>query len=53
MEQQITQFINDFGYLAIVLLIALENLLPPIPSEIILTFTGFMTLTSKLTLWEA
>ncbi|KAF0364325.1 DedA family protein [Pediococcus acidilactici] len=51
MEQQITQFINDFGYLAIVLLIALENLLPPIPSEIILTFTGFMTLTSKLTLW--
>lgn len=51
MEQQITQFINDFGYLAIVLLIDLENLLPPIPSEIILTFTGFMTLTSKLTLW--
>ncbi|MEE6750402.1 DedA family protein [Pediococcus acidilactici] len=51
MEQQITQFINEFGYLAIVLLIALENLLPLIPSEIILTFTGFMTLTSKLTLW--
>jgi membrane protein DedA with SNARE-associated domain len=51
MEHYIINFVNDFGYLGIVLLIALENILPPIPSEVILTFAGFMTLTSNLTVW--
>lgn len=51
MEQYIINFVNDFGYLGIVLLIALENVLPPIPSEVILTFAGFMTLSSNLTVW--
>lgn len=36
---------NQFGYLGIALLIAIENIFPPIPSEIILTFGGFMTTT--------
>jgi len=34
---------EEFGYLGISLMMALENIFPPIPSEIILTFGGFMT----------
>ena len=43
MEQIITELINRFGYFAIFGLITLENLFPPIPSEVILTAGGFMT----------
>ena len=43
MNAWITEFINQFGYFAIALLIALENVFPPLPSEIILTMSGFMT----------
>lgn len=49
--QTIMTLINQYGYLAIVFLIALENVFPPIPSEVILTFTGFLTLTTHLTVW--
>jgi len=49
MENWITQFIEDFGYYGIFLLIALENIFPPIPSEIILSFGGFMTTSTQLT----
>lgn len=38
----ILTFINKFGLLGIFLLIMIENLFPPIPSEIILTFSGFI-----------
>ena len=41
---------NDFGYLGIMFLIAIENIFPPIPSEVILTFGGFMTTYSELTI---
>lgn len=36
------------GYLGVFLLIALENVFPPIPSEIILAFGGFMTTQTSL-----
>ncbi|NEW61933.1 DedA family protein [Granulicatella sp. zg-ZJ] len=49
MENWITDFMSQHGYLAIFLLVALENIFPPIPSEIILTFGGFMTLTTNMT----
>ncbi|GGI15202.1 DedA family protein [Gottfriedia solisilvae] len=49
MQNWITETMESFGYLGIFLLIALENLFPPIPSEVILTFGGFMTTTSTLT----
>lgn len=49
--QTIMTLIDQYGYLAIVFLIALENVFPPIPSEVVLTFTGFLTLTSHLTVW--
>ncbi|EAD8942156.1 DedA family protein [Listeria monocytogenes] len=38
----------DFGYIGIFVLIMVENLFPPIPSEIILTFGGFMTTVTSL-----
>jgi membrane protein DedA with SNARE-associated domain len=48
MEEWLTQIMNDYGYIGIMYLIALENLFPPIPSEVILTFGGFMTTLSTL-----
>ncbi|GAA0135490.1 DedA family protein [Paenibacillus sp. YSY-4.3] len=50
MENWITEFMEQFGYIGIFLLIALENIFPPIPSEVILTFGGFMTTYSDLTM---
>jgi membrane protein DedA with SNARE-associated domain len=41
---------DRYGYFGIFLLIALENLFPPIPSEVILTFGGFMTTSSGLSI---
>jgi len=49
MENWITGFMEQFGYFGVFLLICLENVFPPIPSEVILTFGGFMTTTANLT----
>ena len=42
--------INHYGYLGIALLILIENLFPPIPSEVILTFGGFLTTYTNMNL---
>ena len=39
---------EQFGYLGVAFLIMIEDLFPPIPSEVILTFGGFMTTTTEL-----
>ncbi|MNO28411.1 Inner membrane protein YqjA [compost metagenome] len=49
MDNWITDTMEQFGYIGILLLIALENVFPPIPSEVILTFGGFMTTYTSLT----
>lgn len=49
MENWITQVMEDFGYLGIFLIMLIENLFPPIPSEIVLPFGGFVTTYSNLT----
>ncbi|MDS9472434.1 DedA family protein [Sporosarcina pasteurii] len=49
MENWITEFMSEFGYIGVLLLIMLENIFPPIPSEVILTFGGFMTTYSNMT----
>lgn len=49
MENWIIEIVNNYGYLGILLLIAIENIFPPIPSEVILTLGGFMTTTTNLT----
>lgn len=48
LETWITSIMADFGYIGIFVLIMIENLFPPIPSEIILTFGGFMTTVTSL-----
>lgn len=50
MESLLIEIMNDYGYLGIGLLILIENLFPPIPSELILTFGGFMTIDSNMTI---
>lgn len=49
MEVFVIDFLNKFGYLGVILLITIENIFPPIPSEVILTFGGFATTISNLT----
>lgn len=49
MENWIISVMEQFGYLGIFLLIMVENLFPPIPSEVILTFGGYMTTHTNLT----
>jgi len=51
MESFIIEVINNYGYIGVCLLIAIENIFPPIPSEIILTFGGFMTKYSTMNIW--
>ena len=48
MDALIISLINKFGYLAVFLLITIENVFPPIPSEVILTFSGFLTTYTNL-----
>ncbi len=44
------ELISKYGYGGIFFLIAIENLFPPIPSEVILTFSGFMAYQADLSL---
>jgi membrane protein DedA with SNARE-associated domain len=48
MENWITETMNNYGYTGIFILIALGNIFPRIPSEVILTFGGFMTTTTSM-----
>ncbi len=48
MYETIISVISDFGYIGILLLIAIENIFPPIPSEVILTFSGFVARDANL-----
>lgn len=49
MQDFLIYVMNTYGYLGVCFLIAIENIFPPIPSEVILTFGGFMTTYSRLT----
>lgn len=48
MQEFIFMMVEKFGYLGVFLLIAIENIFPPIPSEVILLFGGFATTQTKL-----
>lgn len=52
MQEFILNIISSFGYLGITLLITVENIFPPIPSEVILTFGGFLTTYTSLTVFH-
>lgn len=48
MQELMIQLMGQFGYLGVFLLIAIENIFPPIPSEVVLLFGGFMTTYTQL-----
>lgn len=43
MRELVLELMGEYGNLAVFLLILVENMFPPIPSEVILTFGGVMT----------
>lgn len=49
MQEWITMLIQEYGYISLFILMVVENVFPPIPSEVILTFAGFMTSMTYLT----
>ncbi len=50
MQEIILFIMGKYGYVGVFLLIMIENVFPPIPSEVILLFGGFMTTYTKLNL---
>lgn len=49
MDNWIMEFVAEHGYVGVCLLLLVENIFPPIPSEVILTFSGFVTTVSAMT----
>ena len=48
-SQTFLAFIDQFGYLAIIILMAMENACIPIPSELILGFAGYLIFAERMT----
>lgn len=53
MKDWINSIMQTMGYPGVVLLMFLENLFPPIPSELIMPAAGFAASSGGLTLWGA
>ncbi|MCI8402223.1 MAG: DedA family protein [Lachnospiraceae bacterium] len=51
MKELMILLVERWGYLGVLFLIAVENIFPPIPSEVILTFSGFLTTYTSLGKW--
>lgn len=51
MQEIILSVMGKYGYIGVLLLIMVENVFPPIPSEVILLFGGFMTTYTKLSIF--
>ena len=49
MRELVLELMGEYGNLAVFLLILVENLFPPIPSEVLLTFGGVMTVCTDMT----
>src|SRR4028119_1799709 len=49
MFEWITNLMNSLGYFAVVVLMFLENMFPPIPSELIMPLAGYTVTKGKLT----
>ncbi|MBD7908734.1 DedA family protein [Sporosarcina gallistercoris] len=50
MEGWIMELLAEYGYYGVLALILVENLFPPIPSELILTFSGFLVASHGLSM---
>ena len=49
--QNLTNLINSYGYYAVFLLMTAESCLIPIPSEITMTFAGFLSGLGHMNIW--
>ncbi len=49
MDNWIGEILGEYGYFGVCLLLLIENVFPPIPSEVILTFSGFATTFTNMT----
>lgn len=50
LTKRVTDIVEELGYIGIAGLIALENIVPPIPSELILPLAGFMAWDGRFSL---
>jgi membrane protein DedA with SNARE-associated domain len=48
MQDAMIDFVNNYGYFAIFILIYVENIFPPIPSEVVLLSGGALTVTTDM-----
>lgn len=53
LAQFVISIISLFGYLGVFLAMAIESACIPLPSEIILPFTGYMVFLGRFSLWQA
>ncbi|MDQ7097093.1 DedA family protein [Desulfosporosinus sp. PR] len=53
LAQFVISVISLFGYLGVFLAMAIESACIPLPSELILPFTGYMVFLGRFTLWQA
>ena len=51
LREFIVAVMDRYGYAGVFFLILIENLFPPIPSEVILPFGGFMTTYTNMSVW--
>ena len=51
--QWIQDVMGSIGYVGLALLLVLENLFPPIPSEVVLPLAGFFVGSGNFTFWGA
>jgi membrane protein DedA with SNARE-associated domain len=51
MATWIIETINSLGYVGIFLLMLVESVFPPIPSELIIPFAGYVAATGRLNVW--
>lgn len=49
MQAWVIELMEQLGYIGVFFMMTLENIFPPIPSEVILLFGGFMTTYTNLT----
>ena len=49
LSQMFLQFIDSYGYIAVAVLMAMENACIPVPSELILGFAGYLIFAGQMT----
>ncbi len=53
MTEAIVSFMSEYGYLAVFILMVVENVFPPIPSEVILPYVGHLAAIGEMNIFAA